>query len=222
VGRDSAGLELDAWFACARRFERSPDRVRARLLARARWAVAESSLPPAPSSKPAVLRGSRWRQAALAGAMTLASAAAGARASFYVLGSRAAGDQPPLAEPAPSSAPATAPALATGTSRAETRHRAGPSLPGRDSDSYRSEVGLLRPALSECGQGDFLRALVLIAEHGRRFPNGRLAEEAGALRVRSLAGLGRASEARAALATFAAHFPHSVVLPGLRQLLDRP
>jgi len=66
------------------------------------------------------------------------------------------------------------------------------------------------------------RQLVLIAEHGRRFPNGRLAEEAGALRVRSLAGLGRASEARAALATFAAHFPHSVVLPGLRQLLDRP
>jgi hypothetical protein len=202
--------------------ERSPDLVRARLLARARWAVAESSLPPEPASKPAVLRGSLWRQAALAGVMTLASAAAGARASFYVLASRAEGDQPPLAKPAPSCAPAPAPALPPATSRAERRHRTGPSLPVRDSDTYPSEVGLLRPALSEYGRGDFLGALLLIAEHSRRFPEGRLSEEAGALRVRSLAGLGRASEAREALAAFAAQFPHSAVLPRLRQLLDRP
>ena len=56
-----------------------------------------------------------------------------------------------------------------------------------------------------------------VAEHGRRFPNGRLAEEREALRVRSLAHAGRGDEARRALASFGKRFPHSAFLPRLQE-----
>jgi len=58
---------------------------------------------------------------------------------------------------------------------------------------------------------------VLIAEHARRFPNGRLAEEREALRVRSLADSGRMADARRAVAAFGARFPRSVLLPRLQE-----
>jgi hypothetical protein len=58
---------------------------------------------------------------------------------------------------------------------------------------------------------------VVIAEHGRRFPNGRLAEQREALRVKSLAGSGRAEEARHAVAAFAKRFPRSALLQRLQE-----
>jgi TolA-binding protein len=64
---------------------------------------------------------------------------------------------------------------------------------------------------------DFSSALVLVAEHARRYPNGRLAEEREALRIRSLAGSGRTADARRAIAAFAARFPRSVLLPRLQE-----
>ncbi|HZL16793.1 MAG TPA: hypothetical protein VFG23_03490 [Polyangia bacterium] len=84
-------------------------------------------------------------------------------------------------------------------------------------ESYAAELGLLQRAQSDYASHDFPDALVLVGEHARRFPNGRMAEERDALRVRSLANMGRGDEARHALADFAKHFPHSALLPRLRQ-----
>ena len=54
-------------------------------------------------------------------------------------------------------------------------------------ESYAAELNLLQRAQSEYASHDFADALVLVTEHARRFPDGRLAEEREALRVRSLA-----------------------------------
>jgi hypothetical protein len=80
---------------------------------------------------------------------------------------------------------------------------------------YAAELALLGRAQSWFGRHDFGRALALVAEHTRRFPNGRLAEEREALRVRALAGAGRTDEARRAASSFAERFPRSVLLPRL-------
>jgi hypothetical protein len=84
-------------------------------------------------------------------------------------------------------------------------------------ESYAVELELLRRARSDFASHDFSDALVLVAEHARRFPNGRLAEEREALRVRSLAGAGRDDEARRVLAAFAKRFPRSAFLPRLEE-----
>jgi len=92
-----------------------------------------------------------------------------------------------------------------------------PARPPTAQESYAAEVGLLRRAHVGYASQDFSSALVLVAEHARRFPNGRLAEEREALRIRSLVGSGRTDEARRAVAAFAARFPRSVLLPRLRE-----
>jgi hypothetical protein len=88
------------------------------------------------------------------------------------------------------------------------------------SDVLAAELDLLRRARSAYGQRDFSGALLLVAEHNRRFPQGHLAEEREALRVRSLAGAGRSAEARQAAAAFAARFPRSVLLSRVTQASD--
>jgi hypothetical protein len=116
---------------------------------------------------------------------------------------RAPAASPPavaVADPVPTSLPAVeAPAL---------------SLAG----AAGAELRLLRQARSAVAHGDFAAALSPIAEHTRRFKNGRLAEEREALRVRALAGLGRTEEARRAAAAFRVRFPRSVLLPAISQM----
>jgi len=85
-------------------------------------------------------------------------------------------------------------------------------------DASRAELLLLRPARAAVAREDFAAALPPIAEHARRFKDGRLAEEREALRVKALVGLGRTDEARRAAAAFRAHFPHSVLLPAVGQM----
>jgi hypothetical protein len=85
-------------------------------------------------------------------------------------------------------------------------------------ESYATELRLLRRAQSAFAQRDFTKALTVIAEHTRNFPSGRLSEEREALRIQSLAGSGRADEARHATSAFAKRFPRSVLLPRLQQL----
>jgi len=70
---------------------------------------------------------------------------------------------------------------------------------------------LLQPARQAVSAGNFAAALSSIAAHERRFPNGRLAEEREALRVKALRGLGRADDARRAAAEFRQQFPRSVL-----------
>jgi hypothetical protein len=85
-------------------------------------------------------------------------------------------------------------------------------------DEARAELHLLRRARAAVARGDFAAALPPIAEHARRFKDGRLAEEREALRVKALAGLGRNEEARRAAAAFEARFPRSVLLPAVSQM----
>jgi hypothetical protein len=57
-----------------------------------------------------------------------------------------------------------------------------------------------------------------IAEHARKFKDGRLSEEREALRVKALAGLGRSGEARRAANSFRARFPRSVLLSAVNKM----
>ncbi len=155
---------------------------------------------------------------AIAASMLLVFVTAGAAAALYSRVTRAPEIAPTIAVPeapaarasAPRLQPAQTPELAP-SSRSQRPHRSM-----APQESYAAELQLLQRAQSEYASHDFTNALMLVAEHGRRFPNGRLAEEREALRVRSLARAGRSDEAQRALASFAQRFPHSAFLPRLQ------
>lgn len=203
--------------------QRAPDLVRARLLARARATVAAANLARAPMPTPATP--SRWLglRVALAGAVVLSLAAAGARAALRARAAHAPEIVPTsvphsTASSVRRSAPETsamAPIPAPQPVFSTASRRFSRSVSARE--SYSAELELLQRAQSQYASRNFSDALVLIAEHTRRFPNGRLAEEREALRVRSLSGAGRADQTRRAFAAFARRFPHSALLPRLQE-----
>jgi TolA-binding protein len=158
----------------------------------------------------------RGRRVAVAAGALLAFGTAGAAAALYSRVTRAPEMVATIRAPEPLAVRASAPGLPpvevpAPSARSQHHHRLlAPQ------ESYAAELQLLQRAQSEYASHDFANALVLVAEHGRRFPNGRLAEEREALRVRSLARAGRGDEARRALASFAKRFPHSAFLPRLQ------
>jgi len=83
-----------------------------------------------------------------------------------------------------------------------------------------AELKVLRAAREALTRGDFARALDVVGEHARRFRNGILAEEREALRVKSLAGLGRHDDAQRAAARFHVMFPHSVLLSTFERMAE--
>jgi hypothetical protein len=83
-----------------------------------------------------------------------------------------------------------------------------------------AELQLLLSARRDVTQGDFAGALAVIGEHTRRFRNGILVEEREALRVKSLAGLGRHADAQRAAARFHQRFPHSVLLSTFERMTE--
>ena len=215
--------ELATLMAHGRVIRPAPDVVRARLLVRARATVAaasdsESTSAPAPASLPPRWRGVRL---AVAAGLALIAVAAGAAAALHA---RAPGPgemipisiprpvtpgptlEPPPTEPAPMPPPRP-------VSVVRSKRLGHPISPA---ESYAPELALLQRAQTEYASHEFADALVLVAEHARRFPNGRLAEEREALRVRSLAGAGQGDEARRVLAAFTKRFPHSAFLPRLQ------
>ena len=193
-----------------------PAAVRARLLGRARAALVAGNI-----ATPAALRTApRLRWAAAAALVVLASAAGaaayGLRARFAPPPSR-----PPIVVPAAVVAPPSTPTPAASSAPADVQ----PAPPHAvetprlsPADAARAELRLLRQARAAVARQDFAAALGPIAEHTRRFRDGRLAEEREALRVKSLAGLGRTDEARRAAAAFEARFPRSVLLPAVSQM----
>jgi len=212
--------ELSALLERGRVIRRVPDVVRARAMARARAFLAESK----PSVPPHVAAPARHRRLrlALAAAICLAVGAAGATAALLLRAPQApespVTSRPPVFAPVlvPVHSPAAAPRAAAAQPIPVVRpHR--PAAPVAR-ESYAVELALLRRAQAAYAGRDFLVALALLADHGRRFPNGRLAEEREALRVRSLAGAGRLDEARHAVAVFTERFPRSVLLPRLREV----
>lgn len=83
------------------------------------------------------------------------------------------------------------------------------------------ELQVLRPAQQAAWKGDFASALAAVADHQRRFPSGRLAEEREALRVKALLGLGRIGEAQSAGAAFRRRFPQSALLERINAMLEK-
>jgi len=211
--------DVEALLARGRIVKPVPDVVRARSLARARAAIA-AAVTPHPEALP-----TRWRRAlpvALAASIALAVGAAGAVAA---LRSRA----PEVRVPTPPVRPAVtppvrAPMLASPPAVIAPQDNSPPRPPRAPravspQESYAAELELLQRAQVAYAGQDFSGALALVAEHGRRFPSGRLAEEREALRIRSLAGSGRTDEAARAMAAFAERFPRSVLLPRLSREL---
>ena len=110
--------------------------------------------------------------------------------------------------------PTIAPAAAPHVRRVVGKTHTATGLPTNE------ELQLLRAAREDVTRGDFARALAVLSEHARRFRNGVLVEEREALRVKSLAGLGRREEAQRAAANFHARFPHSVLLATFERMKE--
>jgi hypothetical protein len=70
----------------------------------------------------------------------------------------------------------------------------------RPADRLAEEVAILSRAETELHAGRYAGALRVLEEHQRKFPRGTLSQERTAARIRALCGLGRTSEANAALA----------------------
>jgi hypothetical protein len=214
--------QIQAVIERGRQIRRAPDVVRARLLARARLAAARldsATRMAIPEAAPA------WhgRRFAFALAALLLFSTAGATAALYVH-SRSPVEIVPIAHRTPEAARVVASAHRDRAAETDPAPQLvsrpklqRPHRPLSPQESYAAELYLLQRAQSDYASQDFPDALVLVAEHARRFPNGRLAEEREALRVRSLAGAGRGDQARRALAAFARRFPRSVLLPRLQE-----
>jgi hypothetical protein len=208
--------ELEALLAPHRQVVPVAPSIAARAVARAA-AVRES---PEPSAI-RVRRRPSWVFAAAAGVVLAAGAGAYAARGWIGLPSfRGQAQLAPIAMPS-ASAP-RAPAVVSDPREPETPATTAQETPPRKRVARKTsaamvpptnaELQLLRDARQDVTRGDFARALAVIGEHARRFRNGSLVEEREALRVKSLAGLGRHEEAQRAAARFHARFPHSVFL----------
>jgi hypothetical protein len=208
---------LEEVLVCGKTIGRVPDVVRARALARARAIVAAADANPREPVRVARRRGFTIAWAAAAALIVVTAGAVAALRSHARRGQDAAPASSPRAlptveVPALDSPPASPTAAPQGTLTSK------PQRPGRSAsaqESYAAELRLLQRAQVAYASHDFADVLALVAEHGRRFPNGRLAEEREALRVRALASSGRADEARRAAGAFTDRFPRSVFLPRL-------
>jgi hypothetical protein len=205
--------ELQALVERGRNIHRVPDVVRARALARARTtlAVVPSVPEPAPEAR------GRGLLLALAASVALAVGAAAAVAALRTGALRdreVAPRSPAHAVSTPPIATLDEPTVALRPKATAKRQR--PAGSSKAQESYAAELELLQRAQAAYAGRDFLGALVVISEHARRFPGGRLAEEREALRVRSLAGSGHSDEARRAAEAFGERFPRSVLLPRLQ------
>lgn len=100
---------------------------------------------------------------------------------------------PPAAAPAPAPAPAVEPIP-------PAENLTSAQMQRRPSDRLAEEVAILSRAETELHAGRYQRALVVLAEHERKFPRGTLTQERVAARIRALCGMGRTSEANTLLA----------------------
>jgi hypothetical protein len=191
-----------------------PAAVKAQALARARAAlVAGHARAPASTT-----RAPRVRWAAAVALTCVAGAAVGAVA-YQVRARLAPAPSARLARPVEATAPTPeSPSAQELPTDVPSPANLLPTPRLSRADEARAELHLLRRARAAVARGDFAAGLPPIAEHARRFKDGRLAEEREALRVKALAGLGRNEEARRAAAAFEARFPRSVLLPAVSQM----
>jgi len=191
-----------------------PAAARARAVSRARAALAAGvATRPLPSRAPSA---ARW--AAAAGLACVATVATGAAA--YTIGVRTRLAASPV-EATPSADPAAPHRRAGDEPVLDLAAPVLDALPSRSREgTVRAELRLLQQARAAVLRGAFQLAIQLLTEHAHRFKTGRLVEEREALRVKSLAGLGRGGAARRAAADFEASFPRSPLLPTVKEMLD--
>jgi hypothetical protein len=212
-------FDLDPLLEAGKVIPALPNLVRARSLARARASVVT---PAHYRFAPVSIPRRRGLVIALAASAAVVVIGASALAAFgfrpfrrdQVAPAPPSHSAPARVAPAPASAsptPIPAPAVAPVAPVAPAPHRR-PAKAATARESYAAELELLQRAQVAYADGALVDALALITTHGRRFPNGRLAEEREALRVRTLMRAGRAEEARHAAAAFAERFPRSVLL----------
>jgi len=222
------------------RIERTvPPEIRARALGAARAVVAAGgeAVAASPVSRPArpvavpasAARGRARLRVALAASIAVAAAAVGATAAL-----QSHRDQAPLASAGPPIPVAPPSARAANVARTLPEAPAVPAAsdvpvkPTRPRrfvarvDPFAAELDLLQRAHGAYTRRDFSTALALVTEHAHRFPRGNLAEQREALRVRSLAGVGRRDDAHRAAAGFAHRFPRSVLLPQIEGSSESP
>lgn len=191
-----------------------PSSVRDRAMTRARASLRTSGV-----NTPVIPRApTRARWAIAAGMLGFASVAMGAAAyQIRVRWNKPAADAPAVPVPPPAVAPVSAKAAppsepTAGPERVMSAPRSARVVVSAD------ELRLLRQARAAVARQDFSGALPPLAEHARRFKDGRMTEEREALRVKALAGLGRTDEARRAAGQFESHFPRSVLLPAVKRM----
>lgn len=193
-----------------------PAMVRARVLARARDSMmtdADRVAVRSPSSRTFF----RVVVAAAAGLVLMVSAAA----AYQMLRRPVTSEPsvrpvPAIAVPAPQTQSVPSPSIATSVSDERSSAPTPSHRPGRVAVE---ELRLLDRARQSDARGDYAAVLGIAAEHERRFPDGRLAEEREVLRVRALVGLGRAGEARQTASAFRQQFPRSVLLRKVDDML---
>jgi hypothetical protein len=221
IGSRGRSSEIRALLDQERAIPAQPAVVRARAVARARAALA-AGLVVAPVEPPPLPARSPWAASvALACAVSAAVnvAAYQIHAHFARMSASVAGPAVPVPAlvVADTKAPA-ARAIVAPTDAALLASTVTSPPRGKRVSSDRSELRLLSRARAAVARTDFAAALPLIAEHARRFRDGRLAEEREALRVGALAGLGRDEEARHAASAFRARFPQSVLVLAVDQM----
>jgi hypothetical protein len=218
--RETLSPEVRALLDAERDIPAQPDTVRARAIARARAAIeAGIAAPPVPNRSSRAAVTVRWAAAiavACAGSAAVGAVAYGVHAHF--VSAKTSLEMHPAPSVAPPRTPASTAIPAPIDDAPPSRPHVLPPPRLSPADAMRAELLLLRPARAAVAREDFAAALPPIAEHARRFKDGRLAEEREALRVKALVGLGRSDEARRAAAAFRAHFPHSVLLPAVGQM----
>jgi hypothetical protein len=198
-----------------------PAAVRARALARARAALAAGLVAPAEAPLPTPARSPWMTSVALACAISAAVNVAAYQIHAHSASMSASAAERAVPAPGPIGAITKTPAL--GPVLAPIDEGLPPSAMislarKKPANTARSELRLLSRARAALARADFATALPPIAEHARRFRDGRLAEEREALRVGALAGLGRQQEARHAASAFRTRFPQSVLVPAVDRI----
>src|SRR5262249_41841518 len=122
----------------------------------------------------------------------------------------------PAARPAPPAPRTAAPAPAPAPPGAVPSD--APSVEQRD-ERLAAQRALLEIARTALARGHGAAALGALVRHGRRFPDGQLSEERGALLVQALVAVGDYARAREEAGRFRKHYPRSLLLPAVDQSL---
>jgi hypothetical protein len=188
-------------------------------------AAAGSSSVAAGAGGSMLLVGAKWLSVALVVGAVGAGGVSAYRVARHTPGRPAAAASPHVQAPGPAlsstplvPSPPAPPSDPIAPVRAEPP-RAAPAHPTTNAPAgtVAEETRLLRSAHTALQSGHAARALALLDEHARTFPDGVLAEERSVERVFALCTLGRVGEAREAARAFLVATPGSPLADSVRR-----